>query len=341
MHGFKKRPLAATTLSQPRSTRLAVIRWIYLASVAALALWLVNLFVGDRIFLSSQGLVVGHPAAVAMEFSATVLDVYVKDGQSVQAGDVVATVSSQTVVETIARLSTDLAIRATRETELRTRDAAIDSILTLAEERQKSASQTRSTLDALYERRNLGILQRSTAIESEFRSVRDLQMLQSEKLIVASELQTLTQVLGNLRNAIANLRGTYHDGRLRSPIDGVVVRVAVGKGSVIRAGEPLVELYGKQRFILAYVRTDALYEVTPGQAVVVKAGTRTQRGTVVRVEPFAAVLPQEFQRAFMPVDRRQVIQIELDTGETPPPLFAKVDVRSPLAIPSWIRGFWE
>jgi hypothetical protein len=40
----------------------------------------------------------------------------------------------------------------------------------------------------------------------------------------------------------------------------------------------------------------------------------------------ASVLPREFQKAFAPTDRQQLIWIEFDQGVTPPPYFTKVKI---------------
>ena len=74
-----------------------------------------------------------------------------------------------------------------------------------------------------------------------------------------------------------------------------------------------------------------------GDEVRIKSGLQTTRGTITRVEPFAAALPREFQRAFTPVERQQVIRIEFAAGESPPPLFTKVLVRPAAILPAWLR----
>jgi hypothetical protein len=61
---------------------------------------------------------------------------------------------------------------------------------------------------------------------------------------------------------------------------------------------------------------------------------------VTRVEPIAAALPREFQRAFTPVDRQQVIRIEFAGGEAPLPLFTKVKLRSKFVLSDWIGALW-
>jgi hypothetical protein len=57
---------------------------------------------------------------------------------------------------------------------------------------------------------------------------------------------------------------------------------------------------------------------------------------VTRVAPFAAVLPRDLQRAFTPVERQQVLRVEFAPGKIPPPLFAKVLLRSSGILPRWI-----
>ena len=341
IRSLKRRILLVAQPSEPRSQRLRLIRWIYLAGVLALAAWLGNFLFGDRLFLRSEGLVLGDPAIIAAEFPVTVRDILVREGQGVEAGKVAAIVSSQAVAETIARLSTDIAARVIRQGELRIRSQVVDAMIPLAENRQQIARDTRKELETLLERRYLGLNQRTTALDNEYHGVQDFEALKSEKRIVESELRTLDTALAEARSAIADLRRIYDDGRLTAPIDGVVTRVAANKGSVVRSGEPLIELSGNQRFVLAYVPTGSLYEVNEGDEVRVKTGLQAKRGIITRVEPFAAALPREFQRAFMPVERQQVIRIEFLPGELPPPLFAKVWVSRWAIVPRWVEYIAE
>jgi len=54
----------------------------------------------------------------------------------------------------------------------------------------------------------------------------------------------------------------------------------------------------------------------------------------------AAALPREFQRAFTPVERQQVIRIDFAQGGTQMPLFTKVKLRSGIVLPHWIQWIW-
>jgi len=44
----------------------------------------------------------------------------------------------------------------------------------------------------------------------------------------------------------------YDDGNLRSTIDGVVGKVLVSPGSVVRPSELMIEIVGKNRFVVAW-----------------------------------------------------------------------------------------
>jgi multidrug resistance efflux pump len=341
MRFLKHRPLAQVLPNEPRSQRLMVIRWLYLTTVLVGAIWLINFFVGDRLLFRSEGLVLGEPAVVAAEFTVTLRDVLVREGETVEAGETVAVVSSQAVAETIARLAADVAVRTVRQSELRIRREVIDAMIPLAENREKFASDTRKEFEGLLDRRYVPLNQHSTAIENEFRSFQDLQSLKSEKRVVESELGNLEAVLAEAQTAISDLRRVYRNGRLTSPLAGVVTRLAADKGSVVRAGEPIIELSGSRRFVLAYLPTGTLYKVKEGDEVSVNSGLQTSAGIIMRVEPFAVALPREFQRAFTPVERQQVIRIEFLPDQSPPPLFTKVAVRSGETIPAWIKRLTE
>jgi multidrug resistance efflux pump len=341
MRFLKRRILQQAPPNEPRSRRLTLIRWVYLTVVLMVAIWLGNFLFGDRLYMRSEGLVLGEPAIIAAEFSVTVRDILVREGETVKTGKIAAIVSSQAVAETIARLSADVAARVIRQSELRIRSQVVDAMIPIAENRQKVAIDTRRELETLLERRYLGLNQRTTALDNEYHGVQDFESLKSEKRIVESELSMLGTVLAEAKTAISDLRRIYDDGRLTVPIDGVVTRLAANKGSVVRSGEPLIELSGNQRFVLAYVPTGSLYVVNEGDEVTIKTGLQSKRGVITRIEPFAAALPREFQRAFTPVERQQVIRIEFLPGEFPPPLFAKVWVSSATILPHWFKKIAE
>lgn len=341
MRSLKQRRVSFTRPAEPRTRRLAVIRWVYIICVVALAVWLANFFFGDMFYLRSEGLVVGQPSVVAAEFPVTVRDVLVHAGENVEAGQVAAVVTSQEVLETIARLSADIAGRQVRLSELRIRDQTINALLALAEDRNKVAVDTRKEFEKLVQQGYQSLDKRTAAVESEFRSREDFEKLKAERRAVSEEVGILNTVLAEAQSALSDLRRIYDDGRLRISINGIVSRLAADKGAVVRAGEPLLEVYGSPHYVLAYLPTGGLYTVAAGDPVEISTGLRTVRGTIERVEPFAAALPREFQRSFTPVERQQVIRVEFAPDIDLPPLFTKVQLRSPNVARRWIAELWD
>ena len=340
MRFLKQRREVHAVSSQPRAHRLTVIRWLYLASVLALAIWLVNLFFGGLLYLQSEGLVLGDPGTVSAEFPVTVRDVLVQEGDVVEKGQIAVQVTSQSVTETIARLTAEIATRQARRGELRIRSEVVDALLGLATNRQKVAKDALQELETLFARQFLALNQRTAAVEMDFRSYQDLETLRAEKRIGETEINTLSVALAEAERALGDLRTLYDEGRLRIPVDGVISRVISNRGSVVRSGEPLVELHGNQRYILAYLPVGGFYDVTIGDEVKINIGFQSARGVITRVEPVAAALPREFQRAFTPVERQQLIRVEFAPGEVPPPLFTKVSLRSANIVPHRISQIW-
>jgi multidrug resistance efflux pump len=341
MRLLKRRGDVHALPTQPRVHRLTVIRWLYIAGVLALAVWLVNFFFGGLFYLKSEGLVLSEPGIVAAEFTVTVRDILVRQGESVQKGKVAAIVSSQSVTESIARLTADIAAPETRRGELRIRSSVVNGLFALAQNRQNIASAALKELETLTLHGNLTSNQRTAAVDTEYRSYQDLEALKAEKPVLNDELRTLTAALTQAESAVDDLRKLYDGGQLRVSMDGVITRVVANKGSVTRAGDPIVELYGNQHFVLGYVPTGTLYRVAVGDEVQIKTGLQTLRGTITRVEPVAAALPREFQRSFAPVETQQLIRVEFAPGEAPPPLFTKVNLRSDNIIPRWVYRIWR
>ncbi len=339
MRFLKKRFPSQQLPVEGRVRRLGLIRWVYLAAVFLLLFWLFDLFFGGLFYLRSDGLVLGEPGAVAAEYPITVRDLAVREGEVVKAGQVAAVGSSQNVAETIARLTADLAARQGKLSELRVRSHVVGALLPLAKNRRKIATHAREELSRMLAHGTTALNQRTDSIELEYRAQTDLQTLTAEKRVLDEEIASLTAALGEVRKAIGDLRRLYDAGRLRAPIDGVIGRRHASKGSVLRAGDPLFDLYGEKLFVLGYLPTGTLYQVRPGDEVQISTGLQTYRGTVKRIEPYAAALPNEFQRAFTPVERQQVIRVEFAPGTKPPPLFTKVWVTSTRLTVRWFDAF--
>ena len=170
-----------------------------------------------------------------------------------------------------------VATRETRLAELRIRKQTIEAIMGVAENRQSVAADTRKEFEKLLDRGYLALDKRAAAVDSEFRSRQDFESLKAEKRVIDGEIAILSRTFAQAELALDDLRRLYDNGNMRASIDGIVSRRIADQGAVVRAGDPMMEIYGNQRFVLAYLPTGALYEVKPGDRVRIRAGLRDVR----------------------------------------------------------------
>ncbi|MBL8689348.1 MAG: HlyD family efflux transporter periplasmic adaptor subunit [Rhodospirillaceae bacterium] len=330
MRRLKIRTLPHTMDNQVRRHSATWTRIAYLALLGAIALWLLDLLFGSSLFLKSEGMVLAPSATIATEYPATVRAIEVKEGDQVQKGHLVARISSQSVNESIARLTTEMATLRARESELRIQSERNESLSRLAGYRSQVATETRARYETLQKRGILPADKRTAAIDSEYKSQYDAEALKAETDAITEQLLRLEPAIDRAEQTLSDLEKTYGRGELTSPLDGIVGRRYVEPGSVIRPGEPIADVYTRDTYVLAYLPTGTLYEVEPGQKVIIRWGVKAIPGRIRTVEPLAVALPKEFQTSFKPVARNQILRIEFDEpadAASRPPLFAKVQVR--------------
>jgi hypothetical protein len=102
-----------------------------------------------------------------------------------------------------------------------------------------------------------------------------------------------------------------------------------------------VEIMTGPRFILAYANPGGLYHIATGDGVIATYGLRTLEGKIDTILPISANLPQEFQKAFRPKDRAQVIRISIRDETRAPPLLAKVEVSSDTSLAANLLGMLQ
>jgi hypothetical protein len=88
----------------------------------------------------------------------------------------------------------------------------------------------------------------------------------------------------------------------------------------------MVEIVGKSRFVVAWFPVSRLYRLQVGDPVTIRTGGARLPGKIAKVSVIADALPKEFQKAFSPAERQQLVWIEFDPGVTPPPYFTKVTI---------------
>src|SRR6516162_5110304 len=178
--------------------RRAATRLIYFAVLIAFAVYLGNTLLGGYFYPRGEGLVIGEPAVVAAEFIATVTAVPVRDGQEVKRREVV------------------------------------DAVLVSAETRERVATDGLAQLDTIQKKGYVPILTHTAATDQAFKGQQEAEALRPEGRALDGQISTMSSASQQADCALKELVALYDDGNLRSMIDGVVGKVLVSPGSVVR-----------------------------------------------------------------------------------------------------------
>jgi multidrug resistance efflux pump len=276
-------------------------------------------------------MVIGEPAVVAAEFTATIREVLAKEGQVVSKGEVVLNITSQYMAESRARLTAESVQRSAKLAEMQIRNEIINATLASAETREEAASQGQDRLDSLYQKGYLPAITRTVAAEQAYRGKQGAESLRAEQRALSAQIRQLSAASEQANLALSDSLSLFNTGQMCAPIKGTISVVLVSPGAVIRAGDPMLEIVGEHRFVIAWFPVGRLfasqgYDLAVGRSVSVDPGNGSMPGRISKISTVAGALPREFQKSFAPTERQQFIWIELDKNVTPPPYFTKVKI---------------
>lgn len=298
-------------------------RLIYFTLVGAFLVWIFDIFAGDYVYLRADGLVLRERVVVATQFAAQVTSLAVEEGGDVRAGQPLAQLRSQEVDESLAKLSTQISDAIGKRTQLAVRQNVIEAVRTTARQSFDLARLHRAKSQALIGKNIISNREVSELLASEYKTGQTLAEMEAEASGLQKDLPRLDASIEEAALARAQLKESYHDGKIESPIDGVVGSLPVRRGSVVRIGEPIMELFAGAPYVLAYVPEGALYALTPGERVNIRIGFKTYGGRIERLLPVTSQIPKEFQDSLRPPPRAQMVRIGFDAGQPQPTLFAR------------------
>ena len=333
----RRRPMDVLQ-TEVRRRQVSRGRWIYLGIILVAGLYAVDALFGSALYLKSDGLVIARPYTVATEYTATVRNMVVEEGQWVEKGQVLVQVSSQDITEKIADLSLRVATSRARLADFRVRAGVASELTGAARERRKVDKEAKKNLSNLFDRGLVTANRRAQAVREAYRSLADERLLVAEARATRAQLKALTAALSNAEAAFKEMVDAYGGGIINAPVTGVVTTLRVTEGSVVRAGEHLLEIQAGPRRVMGYLPTGTLYSLRIGETVVVRCGVSEFPARISSIQPMAVALPGEFQRRFQPVERAQIAFIDFENPRKAPPLFAKVGVRSAVWPLSWLSS---
>jgi multidrug resistance efflux pump len=308
----------------------SLARRLYLAALVGASAWIGYLFIGTLLVLDADGLVIENREAIAPPYAAQVLTVSVHPGQSVRAGDLLATVVSTQMLDLISDLTTRTAQSEARAEQVEARLSAIAATLPTATRRLRAAEAAAATIDKALSSGFSTSIRVAETNRDRYDAAREVAALQAESRALMAEKSSVLSNGKRLAEALAKAAATYRDGVITAPVNGVVGPRTVDPGVVLSRGEKIADIYHGGKFVLAYLPTNRLYQAEPGQEVVVTDGTNRARGRIARIESFADAVPPEFQNALRGIDRQQVARVAID-GPMHLPLLTKIKVTDPRA----------
>lgn len=337
---LRRRPRYDALQNETRKRGRSWGRWIYLGLVGVFVVWLFDIFLGDLVYFRADGLVMRDRVVLATQYTASVRQLPVEEGGRVRKGELIADLVSQSVEESLAKLASDVADLLTRSTQLTTRKQVIDAIAPMAKRRLAEAQEARRRSESDGSRGLYTVDRRHTLLENVIKGATSMAEIDAERRAMEVDLPKLKAAVDAAVQAMARLKAIYGDGQVRSSVEGVVGHLHVSRGSVVKPGDPLMEIFHGKPYVLAYVPEGALYRLEVGDRVEVEIGFESYSGTIGQIYPVTSQLPREFADTFRKAPRAQVIRIEF-AGSTYPTLFARTRVSAAGWPPQWMKRMWR
>jgi multidrug resistance efflux pump len=324
---IRKRARPDNLKNQVRAGGQSFARRLYFYCVVGVFVMLGWTFTGHWFFLDAEGIVTKERTIIAPDYSARVIAIHVKPGDTVKPGMPIATLQSREIIDSIAELSTRRATVASREAQVAGRIETIREVLPGARERRKKADAGRATINSLAARQLTTAVRIQEAQKEFYEAQREESSLSTELGALVSELKNVNSTLAEMDFAIKQVQGAYNDGKVVAQIEGTVGPKVPHPGHIVKPGEPLVELYRGNMFVYAFMPIGRLYSIAPNDNVRITDGQHSFAGRVERIETVTDALPPEFQVNFRSADRQQLFRVVFDT---PPPfaIQAKIKVSS-------------
>ena len=209
---------------------------------------------------------------------------------------------------------------------MRIRSEVVNATVGKAEHRESVAIEGQNQLNQIYDKGLLPIITRTAAAEQAYNGLKDAEVAAGERQALADQITMLDVATEQANVALSDLLNHSMTAACARPSPAPFSSILANRGAVLRAGDPLLELVGEHRFVVAWIPVGRWYRLEVGQKVRSIQETGRCPETFREIGTVASVLPREFQKAFTPTDRQQLIWIEFDQGVTPPPYFTKVKI---------------
>lgn len=315
----------------PVSSRLvrsgALVRFIYAVGLTGLGVFFLYYFAQGFAFFEGPGIVTADASSISIPQIVHIKSVRISPGMRVQKGEEVAVAYAPEVNAEISRLLISNASLLEQRAQLKSKLGVANSAIDLAKVRSSAAKNAErrvlsSKAEALNTAYKLDVLREAaTASQSE-------SQLSVEKEIALVELEALENTNAALKRQLSVAREEYNDGKVVSPMTGVIGPRVAHPGDTLVPGQSIAEVYDETqsyiRWLMPYTK---FRRPKVNDEVYVLFGNSYLKGYIAEVSLITDLMDNKRTTVLREPEQGQIVKIKLENGSEVLPVGAQVTIR--------------
>lgn len=304
----------------------SAVRTIYAILLIALSLFMGWLVIKPAIYTESPGEVLAPEYILSTPYDASVIEVLARPGSRVKAGDVLARVRSPRIDELMTSLATGIAVQTNAIAELRIRQAVAQAVLPAAQRRSAAARENVRRLGEDGCTRTTSLFCAEVYREEALASIM-LAETQAGLAEMKGQLQQLNLARQTIQEMQERVTSAFNNGNQTSPVDGLVGPRHAPAGQSVGPGDTIAQVFDDSQPYIQWVMSASRFrQPAIGDPVYVLDGQLVMRGRISELLAVSDLAPSR-SSIFQEADTGQLVRIELQRGESYPPLMSKIEVR--------------
>ena len=301
------------------------LRFLYASLVIGLGLFLLWQVINPLLYTQSSGTVVASSYAISTPYIARVVRLPVGVGDTVSAGEVVATVRSPEIDALRASLLSNVAQQVNQEGELRIRLLVATNSLESAQKRAASTEPCGEELARYPD--NVSSVFRAQMMRECATAAAELAKIEADISETSRQIDAVRGARKDIEDLKTFVDQAFNNGNQVSPIDGVVANHAVNEGQSVTAGNPILEVYDPEDLYVEWVLSDdRRIQPEVGALVFVRNGNRVTQAKITQILPISQQAP-DGTSIFSRETAGQLARIELRDKTQYPAYLTDVQVR--------------
>lgn len=320
-------PTLPTPVSDRRVTSGKVVRFFYAVGLIAVFGYFSYYFGQVLIFFEGPGVVMADVTSISVPFTSHIKNINVVPGVRIDKGEEIASVYSPDVNNEISRLLTSIAAVDQRQEELKAKIDVSESTKDLAKMRSLTARNAEQKVlssrpDALNTAYKLEVMREAAA------ATQSLSQLVKDREGSVSELSTLEKIRFSLEKQLVTARDEYNDGKILSPMAGIVGSRTAHAGETLVPGQNVADIYDDTKSYIRWLMPYTKWRRPKvDDAVYVLFGNNYLKGYIWEVSSVTDLLENKRTSVLREPEQGQVVKIKMDYNTEILPVGAQVQVR--------------